>query len=78
MVKCQETRSQAMNRYLARALLVQKIENQILGNKSAEAKRIFKIRKQKAKRSKRAKEKMLAGKRLHSEKKQHRSRVHDD
>ena len=51
-----------MNRYFARALLVQKIEMQILGEKSTEAKRIFKIKKQKQKRSKRAKNKMLDSK----------------
>ena len=73
IVKCQETRSQAMNRYFARVLLVQKIENQILGAKSAEAQRIFKIKKQKQKRSKRAKNKMLAGKKLHGQKKKLRS-----
>ena len=78
IVKCQETRSQAMNRYFARVLLVQKIENQIMGKKSEEAKRVFKIRKQKKKRSKRAKEKMVEGKRLHSQKKQQRGRPHDD
>ncbi len=72
IVKCQETRSQAMNRYFARALLVQKIETQILGEKSTEAKRVFKIRKQKAKRSRRAKNKMLDDKKKHSAKKQNR------
>ena len=35
-VKCQEDRSQAINRYLARRLLLQKIESQLLGKKSQE------------------------------------------
>lgn len=74
IVKCQETRSQAMNRYFARALLVQKIETQILGEKSTEAKRIFKIKKQKQKRSKRAKNKMLDAKKHHAKKKQLRGK----
>lgn len=78
IVKCQETRSQAMNRYFAREMLAAKIENQILGKKSAEAQKIFKIRKQKAKRSKRAKQKMLDSKKLHSAKKQNRRGGFDD
>lgn len=77
-VKCQETRSQALNRFLARVQLVKKIEFQNLGRRSAEAKRIFKLRKQKAKRSKRAKEKMLAGKKIRSVKKQNRRSNFED
>lgn len=68
-VKCTAERSQALNRFLARRILVNKIEAMILGRASEEQKRIEKIRRQKRKRSKRAKEKMLAGKRMHSEKK---------
>lgn len=68
-VKCMAGRSQALNRFQARQILVSKIEEAILGKASAERKRIEKIRRQKRKRSKRAKEKMLASKRLHSEKK---------
>ena len=78
IVKCQETRSQAMNRYFARSLLVQKIETQILGEKSTEAKRIFKIKKQKQKRSKRAKNKMLDAKKHHAKKKQLRGKFFGD
>jgi len=62
-VKCQEERSQALNRYLARRILADKIEAAVLGRESAEAQRIAKIRRQKRKRSKRAKDKMLADKR---------------
>jgi len=72
-VKCQQERSQALNRFLARRILTDKIEAQILGKKSAEEQRIAKIRRQKRKRSKRAKDKMLAEKRRQSEKKQGRS-----
>lgn len=74
-VKCQKERSQALNRFWARRVLADKLENQILGEKSAEQQRIEKIRRQKRKRSKRAKEKMLANKRAQSDKKQGRSKV---
>jgi len=79
-VKCQEERSQALNRYRARVILARKIEELIKGEESAERLRIEKIRRQKRKRSKRAKEKMLAEKRAISKKKRLRSPVvfHDD
>jgi len=66
-VKCQQERFQSLNRFLARRILVDKIETAILGKQSAEEQRIAKIRRQKRKRSKRAKEKMLADKRHVSE-----------
>ena len=68
-VKCQRERSQALNRFLARRLLLQKIEAKILGRLSEERKRIEKIRRQKRKRSKRAKGKMLADKKRRTDKK---------
>ena len=68
-VKCQKERSQALNRFLARRILINKIESLILGKKAAERKRIEKIRRQKRRRSRRAKEKMLRYKKIHSEKK---------
>jgi peptide chain release factor len=71
-VKCQQERSQALNRFLARRLLADKIENLIEGKKSQEQQRIEKIRRQKRKRSKRAKEKMLADKKHQSGKKRER------
>jgi len=74
-IKMQRERSQSLNRFLARRLLVQKIEDRILGKKSAEQKRIEKIRRQKRKKSKRAKEKMLRDKKHNSEKKALRSPV---
>lgn len=73
-VKCQQERSQSLNRYRARVLLAGKIEQLIKGRESEEIQRIEKIRRQKRKRSKRAKEKMLAEKKLVSEKKKLRSR----
>ena len=72
-VKCQQERSQALNRFLARRILTNKIETLILGRQSEERKRIEKIRRQKRKRSRRAKEKMLEAKRKRAEKKKMRS-----
>jgi protein subunit release factor B len=72
-VKCQQERSQAMNRFLARRILVQKIEELILGRESEEQRKIEKIRRQKRKRSKRAKEKVLELKHIQSRKKKSRS-----
>jgi len=72
-VKCQQERSQSLNRYLARRILADKIEAAVLGKESEEERRIAKIRRQKRKRSKRAKEKMLADKRRVSEKKRART-----
>src|ERR1035437_7653163 len=74
-VKCQETRQQGLNRYLARKLLVQKIENMVLGNKSEERQRIEKIKRQKKRRSRRGKEKMLKDKKINANKKDLRGRV---
>jgi protein subunit release factor B len=74
-VKLQKERSQALNRYHARVLLVKKIERQIMGAKSEALKRVEKIRRQKRKRSKRSKEKMLADKAAQSEKKKLRASV---
>jgi peptide chain release factor len=72
-VKCQQERSQALNRFLARRILADKIETAVLGKQSQEEQRIAKIRRQKRKRSKRAKDKMLADKRRVSEKKKGRT-----
>ena len=74
-VKCQQERSQALNRYLGRKILLQKIETLLLGKLSAEEKRIEKIRRQKRRRSRRAKLKMLEAKRQHSDKKSLRQKV---
>ena len=62
VIKCQKERSQAMNRYWARRMLAEKLEAEILGRESDEARRVAKIRRQKRKRSKRAKDKMLVAK----------------
>jgi protein subunit release factor B len=72
-VKCQQERYQAMNRFLARRILTDKIETMILGKKSEAQARIEKIRRQKRRRSRRAKEKMLEDKHHHSDIKRGRS-----
>ncbi|MFA6546825.1 MAG: peptide chain release factor-like protein [Limisphaerales bacterium] len=61
-VKCQETRQQGLNRSLARRLLLDKIEALQKGRATAERNRVEKIRRQKRKRSKGAKNRMLANK----------------
>lgn len=68
-VKCQQERSQAQNRYRARQTLLKKIECALLGKLSEEQKRIEKIRRQKRRRSRRGKLKILESKRRHAAKK---------
>lgn len=72
-VKCQKERSQALNRFLARRILTNKVEALRLGRLSEERKRIEKIRRQKRKRSRRAKEKMLKEKRRKGQEKRTRT-----
>ena len=74
-VKCQQERSQALNRFLARRILTTRIEQIVLGKKSIEQQRIEKIRRQKLKRSKRSKQKILQEKKHLSEKKQLRIKI---
>ncbi|MFO8053482.1 MAG: peptide chain release factor-like protein [Candidatus Omnitrophota bacterium] len=73
-VKCQMSRSLQKNRFFARRIMVDKIEEIKLKNESAQKKKINKIRKQKRKRSKRAKEKMLEFKKRRAKKKKFRSK----
>lgn len=72
-VKCQQERSQVLNRFLARRILTEKIETRFLRQQSEAQQRIAKLRKQKRKRSRRAQEKILVLKKLHAQKKQDRS-----
>jgi peptide chain release factor len=74
-VKCQKERSQGLNRFLARRLLLDKLEAAIKGAASAEQQRIEKIRRQKRKRSRRAKQRLLDAKHRQSEKKSSRASV---
>jgi peptide chain release factor len=72
-VKMQRERSQALNRFLARRALADKLEARLRGEKSAEAARVAKLRRQKRRRSRRAKEKVLAAKSLQGHKKESRA-----
>jgi len=74
-VKCQETRQQGLNRFIARKLLLDKVEEKKNGFIAARRAEIEKIRRQKRKRSRRAKNKMLADKSRHADKKAARRRV---
>jgi peptide chain release factor len=80
-VKCQRERSQALNRFLARRILLEKVEAQLKGVRTAEEQQIARVRRQKRRRSRRAKLKLLADKRHQAEKKFLRAAVrpdHDD
>ena len=73
-VKCQQERSQTLNRFQARRILLDRIEKIQTGMVAAEKARIDKLRRQKQRRSRRAKEKMLEQKHLQGEKKVLRTR----
>jgi protein subunit release factor B len=77
-VKCQATRQQGLNRFLARRLLLDKIEALQKGYVSAERDRDEKVRRQKRRRSRRAKARMLADKSHHAAKKEGRRAVTGD
>jgi peptide chain release factor len=74
-VKCQTTRQQGLNRFIARRLLLDKIEARQKGYVDAERTRIEKIRRQKRRRSRRARNRMLADKAHNSDKKAMRRSV---
>jgi len=77
-VKMQQERSQALNRFLARRVLADKLEARLRGEQSAEAARVAKLRRQKRRRSRRAKEKVLADKSRQAAKKTDRAIPFDD
>jgi protein subunit release factor B len=68
-VKCQTSRQQGVNRFIARELLLDKIERTRAESVAAERARIEKVRRQKRKRSAGAKNRMLADKARRSDKK---------
>lgn len=74
-VKCQRERSQALNRFLARRTLLDKIEAKLTGARTTAEQELARIRRQKRKRSRRAKLKLLADKRHQAEKKSLRAPV---
>jgi len=71
-VKCQQERTQGLNRFLARETLADRLEERILGEASRRQQEFEKVRRQKRKRSARAKAKMLDDKHPHSEVKETR------
>jgi protein subunit release factor B len=73
-VKCQQTRSRALNRFLARRELCDRIEDRILGAASRRQQEAERIRRQKRRRSRRQKERILADKRHVAEKKRARQK----
>ena len=77
-VKCQTTRQQGMNRLLARRMLLAKIEALQTGFVAEKRDAAEKIRRQKLRRSRRSKAKMLADKSHNATKKVFRKRVTDD
>ena len=77
-VKCQQERSQGLNRYLARKLLADRIEAAQLGRQSQQQQESERIRRQKRRRSRRAKNRMLADKRVQGAKKVLRAGVGRD
>ena len=74
VVRCEQERSQALNRFLARRLLLDRLEARRRGVAEAAEQARERIRRQKRRRSRRAKEKMLATKHARSETKAARRR----
>ena len=74
-VKCQQERSQTLNRFLARRILLDRIERIRTGAVAAEKARIEKLKRQKRRRSRRAKEKVLEQKHRQAEKKTARTKI---
>ena len=77
-VKCQETRQQGMNRFLARHLLLDKIEARRRTQADTERARVEKLRRQKRGRSRAAKNRILADKARQSDRKAGRRPVASD
>ena len=72
VIRCQHTRSREQNRFFARRILCERLEAIQLGKKSEKEKRLHRIRAQKRRRSRRAKDKMLSSKKFQGEKKKQR------
>lgn len=68
-VKCQISRSQTLNRFLARRLLLDKIEERQRGFVASRQAAVEKIRRQKRRRSRRSRQRMLDDKSRQAEKK---------
>ena len=77
-VKCQTTRQQGLNRLLARHLLLDKIQAARAARAAAERARLEKARRQKRGRSARARQRILADKLRHRDKKRLRRPLRHD
>src|SRR6516164_4290548 len=77
-VRCQKERSQGLNRFLARRILADKVEAALRGAAAEAEQHIAKIRRQKRKRSRRAKLRLIENKRRRGEIKALRSAVRPD
>jgi len=58
VVKSQKGRTQGLNRFFARRVLLSRIEESLLGNKSSKVQKMEKIRKQKKRRKRRTNKKL--------------------
>jgi protein subunit release factor B len=74
-VKCQITRQQGLNRFIARRMLLDKIETLQHGQVAAQRTEAEKIRRQKRRRSRRSRQRMLADKSHQAGKKEGRRRI---
>jgi len=77
-VRCQRERTQSLNRFFARRELCDRLEARQKGFVAKQRAEVSKIRRQKAKRSRRTKEKILQGKAHQSKKKQQRGSLGND
>lgn len=77
-VKCQQSRSREMNRFLARRELCDQVDEKVYQEKTARKRAMEKIRQQKKRRSRRLKQKILDEKRKRSETKSLRKPPQED
>ena len=77
-VRCQEERSQALNRFLARRLLLDRIEARQKGILSVQQSEFEKVRRQKRRRSRRSRQRSVEDKRKRSDLKSGRGPVSFD
>ena len=77
VVKCQQTRSREVNRWLARQELAGRLLERIEGERSARQQAAERIRRQKRRRSRRQRARMLDDKRQHAAKKALRGPVRE-
>ena len=68
-IKCQQSRSRELNRFLARRELCSRLEERVLGAASQRQQEAERIRRQKRRRSRRQQAHLLADKHRHSDKK---------